>query len=837
MKGPLRGAVRRAICLSAIPTWLLAAPAMAQTGEAPAAAQERPETPPPEAGGLDEIVVTARKREENLQNIPIAVSVVSGEQLQKFNVTSVEKLTSLAPQLVVGRSGTGNGAAIGLRGISVNATSISLEQSVAVVIDGVYYSGGRALNQGLFDLSQAEVLKGPQSLFYGKNTTAGALSFTTAGPTRTFSAMARIGYETRAINPYLEGYVSGPVTDNLSLRLAGRYSHQFGGLFENITYPTIIYTRDAATGLVTAHDLPKADDRVSGERSGIVRFTAQYAPSDRFTATVKATYNSFLTNTPNANTVIAFCERGFVQSDPAAPCGHDFRLVQQYLPPDIAATDPLLDRGGGAPYLEYKSINVTGNLAYDTDHFSLTVLPAYTKWVNYYRGDLDFTNAYQPRTGTGPSGGNGTGERSQMDAFSFEARLQTKLDGIFNLMAGGYFQSSELAFQQDNVNPGGLENSAVSDPSLRFLAIRKVSHTSGRTYAAFGQVLLDVTPQLNFTAGLRYTHETNDSTFSQVYVHPSQLSGNKIGTIGANQAWDNFSPEATISWKPVPNVTVYGSYRTGYKSGGFSISGRISPVTTPRDATFAPEKVGGFEGGIKSTLADNQLRLNLDAFNYRYTDLQVDFFDATLVQYLTLNAGKALSRGVELEAEFAPRGAQGLVLRGSLSFLDAKYTSFPYAPCLAGQRPAEGCSFGATPNGSRFFQDLTGEATQQAPRWTGTFGLDYEHAIGGGLKAGLSTNIRYSSSYVTNPFANSEATRFRQGDYATLDMSLRLAEQDDRWQIDVIGKNLTNAFIVSAAFDLTYTGSGTGTAAGVHADGRASVYEPRTIAIQGTVRF
>jgi outer membrane receptor protein involved in Fe transport len=259
--------------------------------------------------------------------------------------------------------------------------------------------------------------------------------------------------------------------------------------------------------------------------------------------------------------------------------------------------------------------------------------------------------------------------------------------------------------------------------------------------------------------------------------------------------------------------------------------------TTAADATFAPEKVKGFEGGIKSTLFDRQLRANLDLFRYTYSNLQVDFFDGTIVQYLTLNAGKARTQGGELQLEYAPRDLRGLTIRTSGAFTDAKYTSFPYAPCLAGQRPSEGCSSGATPNGVRNFQNMTGQRTQQAPKWTGTFAVDYSMPVGDALKAGISTNVRYSSSYHTSPFANAGASRFIQSGYATLDANIRLGSVDDRWELALIGKNLTNKFVVAAAFDLTYTGSGTGTAAGVHADGRSSVYDPRTVAIQGTVKF
>lgn len=809
-----------------------APPAAQQVGEPqglPAA--DAAQTP---RGGLEDIVVTARKRVENVQNIPVAETVVSAEQLQNQQITNIERLTSLAPQLVVGRSGTGNGAAIGLRGISVNATSISLEQSVAVVIDGIYYSGGRALNEGLFDLSRAEVIKGPQSLFYGKNTTAGALSFTTADPTRRFEGMARIGYEFRADQLYSEGYVSGPLSNTVSARVAGRVSKQYDGIIDNLATGGTLFTTDIATGVRTAHPFAApSSDAIPAERQSIVRAGLKWEPDSAFSGTVKGTYNKIDQSTPHANVVIGFCEQGFVQSDRNAPCGRDWRSVQQRLPADIAASNPLLNRRGGLTYLEYESIGLSGNFQYDADKVSVSIVPGYIDWRTRWRGDNDFVQAYVPPSNSG----NGSAEDSSQKAFSIEARAQSRFGGPINLLVGGYYQDSDLEFRQDNLFPGGAENSAVADPTLRYLTLRKVSHTYGKTYAGFGQVLVDISPTVNFTAGARYTHETKSSVFSQPYVIRTAQATYRQDTIGADQSFDNFSPEGTITWKPSRTVTVYGSYKTGYKSGGFSISGLIVRNTTPADATFAPEKVKGFEGGIKTTLADNQLRLNVNAFNYNYTDLQVDFFDASIVQYLTLNAGRARTRGAELEAEFAPRAAPGLTVRGSLAYTDARYTSFPFAPCLSGQRPAEGCTIGQTPNGVRSYQNLTGERTQQAPVLTGTANVDYARPIGGGLKAGFTGSTRYSGSYHTSPFANAQARRFIQGNYATFDLNVRVGDDADRWELAIIGKNLTNQFITAAAFDLTYTGSGTGTPAGIHADGRSSVYDPRTVAIQGTVRF
>ncbi|MDB5704749.1 MAG: TonB-dependent receptor [Sphingomonas bacterium] len=825
-----RSATRAALFCSA--ACLLASPALAQTAPAADPTEEA------QTGGLQDIVVTARKRVENLQNIPVADQVISAKQIDNYQINSIEKVSVLAPQLIVGRNGTGNGAAIGLRGISVNATSISLEQSVATVIDGVYYSGGRALNIGLFDVGQVELLKGPQSLFYGKNTTAGAISIGTADPTRDFQAMLRTGYEFKGKQVFEEGFVSGPITDTLSLRVAGRVSKQFGSLIENTAYGVTTYTKDIATGTVTPHYTPPGKPNLPGEESATGRIGLKFA-SGGFTAVFKNTYNYYHTNAANSASVIGECESGLVQTDPTAPCGHVFKVANGAIPADIAAVNPYENRHGGQNYLDYYMFNSTLNLTYETDKVTFSLVPAYTVYTDYWVTDSDFTSLYLNRAPALGTGGNNAATREQQKASSVEFRAQTHLGGMFNVMAGGYYQHSELTFAQENLFPGGVENSAVTDPSLRYLTIRKRGFTNGDTYSVFGQVLLDITPTLNITGGVRYSHEKKDSMLSQPYVFPGSTASYKQTSISppGGQTFDNTSPEATVTWKPQSNITVYGSYRTGYKSGGFSISGTISPTTTYDNAAFGPEKVHGFEGGVKTTLFDRQVRLNAGAFSYIYTGLQVDFLNTITIQYLTLNAAAARTRGIELEAEFAPNAVPGLHLRSSAAFTDAKYTSFPLAPCLGGQTPLEGCSLAVNGAGAGTRQDLSGQTTPQAPKFAGTLGVDYDTPISNNWKIGLSSNLRYSGRYKTYAFAPDAADRFHQDPYATIDASIRLMTADDKWEIALIGKNLTNHFVQSSAFDLTYTGARTGLATGLHADTRSTIYDPRTVAVQATVRF
>lgn len=246
---------------------------------------------------------------------------------------------------------------------------------------------------------------------------------------------------------------------------------------------------------------------------------------------------------------------------------------------------------------------------------------------------------------------------------------------------------------------------------------------------------------------------------------------------------------------------------------------------------FGPEKVKGWEGGVRAFLANHTLRLALDVYDYEYNGLQVDYFDAAQIKFVTRNAGSSTAKGVEFESEWAPPPLPGLTLRGTLAYNKSRYKSFQNAPCWVGQAPAEGCTLDAA--GSPI-QDLSGKPTALAPEWVGALEANYEHNLGDRLVFGASANMRYSSDYFANPWAQPLA---KQSAYTTVDASLRLRTRDSRWELAVIGKNLTNKFVAAYVQDAPSSGSGTGTAAGVRSDLAAAVNLPRTVAVQVTWKY
>lgn len=823
---------RRAFAILTTSTALyLASPAWAQEEAPPPAVPATAEDRAADSrGGIEDIVVTARKRQESAQDVPISVTAISQETIQRYDLTSLEKVAASTPQLQVGRASNGSGAQITLRGIGSQATSIGLEQSTAIIIDGVYYGYGHIINEGFFDAARVELLKGPQALFFGKNATAGVVSITSADPTDKLEIMARTGYEFRSKTLAGEGYVSGPLSDTLSARIAVRVSNMYGGYFHNRATPVSVPILDIATGTVTPSlQLPNSGDQ-PGTNEKLVRATLKWQPDDRLTATLKASMVRTADESNSWNYVPFACPSGFTQPNPAVPCRRDFSVYVPNAPAGVAGSFAG-QKANGAPYNLYRSFGVTGTINYALDDVTITSVSNY----NWHRNKWGLgQNVHSPTTFISAT------ENTSLGAFSNETRVQTDFDGPLNLMIGAYYQKTKRKYAQYDAFATLEDSSQPAD--LRYLTVIKLSETEGETIAGFGQVRWQILPAVEIAAGLRYTHETKDSFLVQPYVNAA-LTGLIIpnSPIIGDQSFSNWSPEATITWKPTTDVTVYGAYKTGYKSGGFSNGSTITAATVASDIAFDPETVRGFEGGIKTTLFDHQLRFNVALYSYKYRNLQVDYFNSISFQFITTNAGSVTNRGVEIEAEFAPRAIEGLTLRGSLNYNKARYANY-IAPCYGGQSIAAGCdtSFPAplpgapAPSAPFTGQDLSGKPTAMAPRLTASLGGNFESPVGGGLVLGASLDGRYSSSYFGSSFA---VPLSRQKRYVSLDGSLRLKTEDDQWEVALIGRNLTNNFHISGVLDLPNSGSGTGTAAGVSADQIGLADLPRTVRLQITWRY
>lgn len=772
--------------------------------------------------GLEEVVVSARKRRENLQDIPVSVTALTSETLQKYDVTSLEKVASMTPSFTVGRTPSGSGAQLTMRGIGSSSTSISIEQSVAVVVDDVYYGQGRIINEGMFDMERIEVLKGPQALFFGKNATAGVISLTSASPTPHFSLSGKIGHEFEAEQTYAEGVISGPITDTIGVRLALRGSTMDGGYFENRARDVVSPTFDIATGTLANHIYAAGAKDTPQEDEFMGRLSVAFDPSDVLSINLKASATHSENNNPSWNNIIYKSPTGFSSLDPTVPVGDAFVFYQNDDAADIAARFPYVDNDGSLGS-KYDSQQATISINYQIGNMTLTSVTNGQKNKNRFACDCDFQSAPD---------GTVTTEESEWEAFSEELRLITDFDSSVNFMIGILYQKTSRDFDQ-HIQLAGLEDSSAP-AQYRYHGVHKNSSQDGETISPFFQVMWKPIDNLEMSVGGRYTDESKDSRFVQPYVNAA-LQGLWLQgvTRTGRQNFSEFSPEFTVNYHITPDVMVYGAYKTAYKSGGFSISGLVGASSTQDDFEFDPETANGFEAGVKSTLLNGQLRFNATAYWYEFEDLQVDFFNSPSFAFVTLNAGSAITQGIELESQYAPFKVPGLTISGALNYNDASYDDF-VAPCWSGQRPSQGCNTVVPGTAGTPGTDISDAPTSMAPKWTASFGVDYEVPMFSDMTLDLGANLLYSSDYNPSAFNNRYSKR---GSYTKVDAAVRLKSADERWEIAVIGKNLTDEFIVTGAFDAPSTGVDTGTESGVFADQIGFVSLPRTIAIQASYRY
>lgn len=767
---------------------------------------------------LEDIVVTARKREESAKDTPVALTVLTASELERFDLSSLEKIAAATPEFTVARASNGSAASLSIRGIGSSFTSIGIEQSVAVVVDGVYYGQGRIIDEAFYDVSRVELLKGPQALFFGKNGSAGVVSVVTADPTQNFEAYARVGYETKAEQPIYEAMVSGPLSDTLSARFAVRASTMSKGYVESVAGPETFNYVDVATGKTGSTVASAADRWGPDEDSYAARLTLKYAPTDNIYSTLKVSGNSTSTGNAAWNYIVYDCPAAGAPS----PCGRNFVNAMNNLPAAVASTFPWSD-GGGALHNNYNSLQVTDTTRVDFHQWNLTSTLNYQRLANIFSIDADYYSS--------PTSTTWANQEDKYRAYSEELRAQTTLAGPVDFLVGMLYQNSALHSAQAAIL-AGVENSAAPVAENLFESFDKVSNTNGDTESGFVQGTWRISDQWIFDAGARYTHETKRSDFEQPYVNPALAALFVEGKlITADQTWNNVSPEATLSWKMTPDIMLYGAYKTGYKSGGFSNTAILSVNTTAQNFQFGPEKPKGFEVGLKSRLLDGRLNFVATAYDYKFKDLQLEVFNSTLVSFTAGNAGAARTRGVETEAEWLVPFISGLTLNASLNYNQSKYEDFPNGPCYAGETIAEGCQLDPGHPGVSY-QNLTGAPTAVAPKVTGVLGFNWESHVPFG-KLVLAANGRYSDRYNISQYNN---PRTFQPSYVMLDASAKMLIGGG-WEFGVIGRNLSNKFVLTGTLDVVGGGSGTGTANGIPANQAGLVGLPRTVLLQAAKRF
>ncbi len=755
-----------------------------------AAAQETAAPQEPAAADTGEIIVTARKRDERLIDVPVAITAVSASDLSRSAINGTDALARKIPGLVVGEGGgTVQGGSISLRGISAADSNPLGDQAVSFNIDGVQVARASVRRMGDFDIAGIEVLKGPQALFFGKNSPGGIISTRTADPTDKFEVGGRLGYEFNAHEVRGEGYVSGPLTDGLGARLAV-YGSSMRGWVKNILPKSDPFRADSNT--------PQSDEYA-------FRGTLKFDNGGPFSARFKLTFNDVTGNSSTANIQTVDCPTGTPLGGPPFDCKADDRIVLANLGADMAKISALAGplstaaNPAGNPGLPYSTFGdgslyshskqwLSGlELNYDlTDQLTLTSVTGFYKLKFFNRANFTATSR--------PDAILGSVNLLDIREISEEVRLASSFDGPINFLAGGQYQDSKAisaslaAFGAIAGQPSVLGPTRPSP----FVASNYYLNQDGQAYSFFGQLQVKPIPEIEIAAGGRYSHE--EKKLISVVNRGTQLVGTQAFLSNGNnvKTFNNFSPEISVSYRPTSNLNIYANYKRGFLSGGFN-GGSFNAAG---DFGYLPQKVKGFEAGIKSRLFDGMVDADLALYSYKIDDLQVQVTTQGTIQELK-NAGKVSSKGAEFSLTVRP--IQGLSLYGNVAYADAQYDVY-YASCYGGQlanSPGTGigqCASQPNPTNNNVvavLQNLSGTPLIRTPKWAGNAGFVYETPLTSSTKIELAGGLTFSDSYITNAASQ---PRSRSPSYNLIDASVRIVQVDDQWELALIGRNLTDKY-------------------------------------------
>lgn len=764
---------------------LVAAPVPAQT----------PGSPAQQDNSLEDIIVTARKREESIMRTPVDVQAFTSQQIEDLKIQNFTDLSSETPGLIIATGSLGVGGLVFMRGIGNGDSPVFIDQSVLLNVDGASLSQGSYYKMGLFDVGQIEVMKGPQALFFGKSTSAGIIAVHSADPTDRWESKVTTGYEFNAQELDLAGVLSGPITENLGIRLAAYRNHMNGWMID-------------ANPRDPVHDLPNEYDEGG-------RLTLKYvAPNLGLQAKMKVFFSQLRNNIWSADRAQRSCAGATVQVPQYSYDNCRISNVNEggivgspYIPgnytlgsPAFATGDPSPFFRDGYPYTFSDTDGAVLNVDYDISR-ALT-LTSVSAWTQLYDGEAGRTAVY------GISAID-IGNRYSEQDYSEELRLTSNFrDGWINFMVGGFFGGSSV--KQDQI--------VVIPPFTYWEEQTDKYHT--RTWSEFAQILLTPIDKWELSIGARHTYNNNYFT-SLVPTSNVAPSGEQIGVIPRNltsYTEGNTSPEVTLTYRPNDDWTAFLAYKHGYKGPGFNVNttavtlaGGINP--------FGGEKVKGVEGGMKAWLLDHTLRLTATGYFYRYLGQQVSFVNNVTLVAVIENGDNMDLKGGELSLAYQVPQIQGLTLNAYADYNHAQYTWFPAAPCYGNQPVSAGCIGGA--------QNLVGRTPYRAPRFTAQWGGEYRTRLTDKYSLGITTNWNYSSAYHTAPELNPTGL---QHSYFTIDAGIRFGRLDGPWELAVIGRDLNNAYYAVDGVD-----GGPGIP-GVIADTLKYVARPRQIMLQLTVR-
>lgn len=733
---------------------------------------------------LEEVTVTAQKRVQSLQDVPLSVSAFDGERLEKADITDLADLTAYVPNF--SKSDTSIGQYLVIRGIS-SGINQGFEQSVVQFVDDVALSRGTLARMPFMDLERVEVLRGPQNVLFGKNAIGGAISMVTAKPTEELMARTLLEYVPDSNGTRVTGVVSGPFSEAVRARLAIRYSEDDGYFHNNLT-----------------------GNKEPGLEEAAVRGIIDWDITESLTASLKLEHSRF--DFRGRNDEMFYTYRN---PDPTSPFyGLTYpqiaQAVGQLVGQDVGSDDGTQDYRRNTNISERSDNDVSNaTLRFDwgLNWATLTSISAYLDYSTDEATDTDaagidaFTNK----------------KDESFDQFSQEIRLTSPGGEFFDWIAGAYYQTWDLSHQSlflvDDENLWsalGALGAATGNPSLAALGyLTNIENT--RTYdadsdlwAVFAQGTFNIGDRFRLTLGARYTDErksahrvldiinsqTGQFDLTQAIIG-SAIFGVDFKTLGevtggafpihdirGNRSESSFTPSLILEYDATEQMMLYVSAKKGYKSGGFDGAGNRAS-----NFPFEPEKVWSYEGGMKTTMAGGAAELNAAVFYTDYQDLQVSQFDGTL-GFIVGNAAEATSKGVELDGRWAM--TEDWTLLGSLGYLDFTFDDYQGASCPA---------MDALISGEKLC-DFTGEPNIFTPEWSASVSLDYLTA----LNSSLNLHGVLNSNYVDDQFVDVTLNPDVKQDAYT-QWNARIALEANWWSVALVGTNLTDEAVTTFVTD------------------------------------
>ena len=711
-----------------------AAPVLAQSATAVAAEDDR---------GVEEILVTAERREANLQDVPISITAITAEGLLQRGITQVGEVLDFAPNVsrTTGPNGGDDGGFF-IRGVGQLDNSIAVDPGVGVYIDEIYIARTQSSSFDLFDVERVEVLRGPQGTLFGRNTIGGAISVTTQAPGQKLGGAVRVTTGSRN-RIDANAMVTGPVSANAGVRISA-FTRNQDGLGRNLERDLRFGSVRTIGGRFTfAAELPAGLD---------VRASADYARGRGTPA-----HQILLGFNPNSGITIPrppqfggpFFRPGVSPTGVPFPAGLG----------DDRSPDRFRNFVSIAPRAEFDnwglSLRLSGELS---DNLLLRSITGYRSYVESQANDFDATGF----------GLYDTTNDIDQEQLSQELQLAGDFaDGRFTFLLGGYYfyesVGNRIRLCTGSNRPRGVPGCLASDNDINLTV---------ESLAAFGNAGFKLTDRLEVVGGVRFTRETKAQTYVSIldnrdgvpsvlpaFVMPPPGTARTVLPFTRVQGTFNATtPRLGVNWKPTDDVLLYGSWSRGFKSGGFT--GRPS---NQQILPYDPETVSSFEVGAKSEFFDRRVRLNLSAFTSEYKAIQLLVFVPATGLFETANAGDARIRGLEAEAQ--ARFGQ-LNLAGSVGYLDAKYRRV--SPLVLGVTIDDRLP-------------LTSD-------WTWALSGQYDLPLGDG-ELQLRADYNYRSTFAFQ--IENDPLEIQQG-YGLLGARATYVFPNDRFRIAVFGSNLTN---------------------------------------------